>query len=535
MGPKKSAAKPGGKKKPAAKADKGDDDKKEKKGDKKAAAGAGSNAVKELKKEPFTEETACLLIQRIARGMAARRTAGAARAEKEKETLAELEEAALVNQMRYEKKRRDQNSKVKSEKQDKEKAFIELQDRLFTAAFDNEMDDFKQAMKEKADIFKADPEGNYCIGEAAVNGSVDVLKYLIELGADPNIRGAFERTPLWRAAYNSHDEAIQILLNAGADPRLSAQSQTPGELASGKCKEVLDAWDVKKTDAMLARLEQAREEREAARKADAERLAASLEEEVTAVKGRYETGRKHLQHAKCEYERRIYEYDCVYHDAGKTQELRDIALGCVKEAEKNLEKAVKEFDELEHEYLTAKTKMMVHKQEELDEAEPGVEIKFTQVPDIVLSDSRGAYRNSDKWPLVIDYTGRTSVFLRYRNTNVINTMHPHQMEPEQIRKSLLGSLRWGKPMVVDLNDIPLLDHTVEAFNKVAEGLWDKVMKKEIVKDFDFLIKDSDGKEYQRARFNDSMLEEFVVVILTSSRVIEAPLLETFCAFRIECD
>lgn len=47
-----------------------------------------------------------------------------------------------------------------------------------------------------------------------------------------------------------------------------------------------------------------------------------------------------------------------------------------------------------------------------------------------------------RWPLIIDPNGQAATFLRYRDTNYINTLSPAQMEPEKIRMSVLGAVRY---------------------------------------------------------------------------------------------
>lgn len=46
-----------------------------------------------------------------------------------------------------------------------------------------------------------------------------------------------------------------------------------------------------------------------------------------------------------------------------------------------------------------------------------------------------------RWPLVIDPSGQAAIFLRYRDTNFLNTVNPSDMAEETIRLALLGSLR----------------------------------------------------------------------------------------------
>ena len=47
-----------------------------------------------------------------------------------------------------------------------------------------------------------------------------------------------------------------------------------------------------------------------------------------------------------------------------------------------------------------------------------------------------------RWPLIIDPSGQTTIFLRYRDTNYINALNVTEMEPESLRKALIGAIRF---------------------------------------------------------------------------------------------
>ena len=56
---------------------------------------------------------------------------------------------------------------------------------------------------------------------AAGQGRLDIVKYLIEKGADVNFRGKeWGHTPLSEAASRGFDDVIEVLLKAGADPKI---------------------------------------------------------------------------------------------------------------------------------------------------------------------------------------------------------------------------------------------------------------------------------------------------------------------------
>ena len=70
-----------------------------------------------------------------------------------------------------------------------------------------------QAHVERRKIKLADCEdanGNTPMSEAAAGGSADAIRLLVKCGAEPNSKGAFGRTPLYRAAFAGHVEAIQV-------------------------------------------------------------------------------------------------------------------------------------------------------------------------------------------------------------------------------------------------------------------------------------------------------------------------------------
>ncbi len=48
-------------------------------------------------------------------------------------------------------------------------------------------------------------------------GNLDMVRLLIELGADPNAPSAYPLSPLFNASYRGHSEIVEMLLGAGAD------------------------------------------------------------------------------------------------------------------------------------------------------------------------------------------------------------------------------------------------------------------------------------------------------------------------------
>lgn len=56
------------------------------------------------------------------------------------------------------------------------------------------------------------------LSEAACQGHLHVVTFLLENGADPNNVNDVGRSPLWRASFNGHAEVVGTLLEAGGNP-----------------------------------------------------------------------------------------------------------------------------------------------------------------------------------------------------------------------------------------------------------------------------------------------------------------------------
>ena len=60
------------------------------------------------------------------------------------------------------------------------------------------------------------------------------------------------------------------------------------------------------------------------------------------------------------------------------------------------------------------------------------------------------------------------------------------MERNCLRRSLLGAIRYGKPLVIDVMDVDMWDEVEAHFDAVEPGLWRRVMDKSLLKNEGYL-------------------------------------------------
>lgn len=83
-----------------------------------------------------------------------------------------------------------------------------------------EPDIIKKLIEKGADVNKTSPRGNSALRAAAYKDNVEVAKVLINAGAEIDILDEDKETPLHMAAKRNCSKVIPILLNHGANPKL---------------------------------------------------------------------------------------------------------------------------------------------------------------------------------------------------------------------------------------------------------------------------------------------------------------------------
>ncbi|XP_071117230.1 IQ motif and ankyrin repeat domain-containing protein 1-like isoform X1 [Haliotis cracherodii] len=478
------------------------------------------------------------------------------------ELMNKLEKEAFVKLVKMKQEEAERERQIEEEERKKKAEQRKRIKRVLEAAFDGDNDELLAIFREvselddKADVGHdviglairnkhllalvecADANDNSALSEAANGGCADTLCLLLEHGANPNTQGQFLRTPLYRAAFAGHLDACQVLMQHGADPRIyAADGQTPEQVASvdAVC-QFLAAWDICQTEVLLQKLEADKEQRLEEERRVQETVQNKLEDQVRIAQKEYVSKQNQLNRAYCELEKRITEHDTA---AASGFERTDITLNTVHDAELELEVIKIEFDKAQDKL--AFTKMKLREQQMTQTGVnggpgdlPGLKVMVRELNEVLLRDVGNKIKESGKWPLIIDTSGQAAIFLRYRDTNYVNALRPADVEPDRLRIALLGAVRFGKPLVLDMMEIDMFETFSDRMDIIQEGLMASVIDKTILQNHRYLslLKDSDGEEYSKTRFNDLRTQNFRFFIVTKNPFPPEDLMELTFPIRV---
>ena len=397
-----------------------------------------------------------------------------------------LEHEAFLQMIKQEQEKEERKrEKMMKEKQEKlrqekrRKKFLEV-------AFDGNVEELKfiineftqelnsrselDASQKKSLIFKLidskDPNNNTALSEASASGNVEIIRFLLSKSADPNSIGAYNRTPLWRSAFASHLEASQILLENGADPRLyTSDGQRPIDVATNESvKKLLENWNITLTERMLQQIKLATEANIKEQLKSLDAICLSAEKEYENSKKDFEQIKTRLFNCNQELNRLHDEYllnEKMYGDLIEIKEAEkvDLKIKFENARENMVKKRIKYRETL---FDSNKEKKMLKKDltknvealsdydDEDDDNEAVTRMNIKEIDDMILRDLSGLISKSDKWPLIIDQNDQACTFLRYRDCNYINCFDTKNMQMDRFRLALIGSIRYGKPFVLDL-------------------------------------------------------------------------------------
>lgn len=123
------------------------------------------------------------------------------------------------------------------------------------------------------------------------------------------------------------------------------------------------------------------------------------------------------------------------------------------------------------------------------------------------------------------------------DSNYLSALSPRDMEPRRVRRALLGALRYGKPLVVDLADADLWPALEEVFDRVRRGLLATITAGRVRREAEYaaLVEDGDGPEYAVSAFHEDRLARFRLVVCTALRFPDDGLLEAMPVYRVKAD
>ncbi|XP_065184286.1 IQ motif and ankyrin repeat domain-containing protein 1-like [Sycon ciliatum] len=519
------------------------------KGPSKAAAGA--SATKAKANVWTKEDSAARILQCLVRRFLARRKLAGLRLKKQqyKDEMDGIEKEAWRQIMLREQKEAEEQRQREAEERRKRREEANRQKRMLEAAFDGDLEDIAKLFKEVESVATVeakakskdgltrdqmnsyvrnrqtkladceDANKNTPLSEAAAGGSTEAIQVLLKYGADPNSKGGYGRTPLYRAAFAGHLDTVKALLDCGADPRLHAEDGAkPEQIASQDAvRDVLANWDLASTETALSNLSLEREKRD---KAWSELKAAEtkrLTDSILDAEQEHKRWQKELKKAYQELEKRISEHDQLIAE-GKS-DMKDVTLQMIHDAEDHLEMMKMNAQQAQETLQKARLTAREQSQEENPEDLVGLKVVLRELDDVLIRDVGDKIKTSGKWPLIIDETKQVATFLKYRDTNYLNTMRAKDMEANSIRQALLGSLRFGKPTVMDMLDADMWDAVERSFNLVRPGLLSAVMDKSIMKEsvYESLIRKEDGKAYEKTNFMRGRVQDFQFIVITRMR------------------
>jgi ankyrin repeat protein len=113
--------------------------------------------------------------------------------------------------------------------------------KLFAAAWRGEFDLVKEVLDAKVvSVNVVDSDGVSALRFAAQYGHLEITKYLLESGADPNLRAKDGLDPLLSAIDYGHLEIVEVLLSHGADVRTKTKETNAVLLAREKCRRHIE-------------------------------------------------------------------------------------------------------------------------------------------------------------------------------------------------------------------------------------------------------------------------------------------------------
>ncbi|KAI9205924.1 tankyrase [Polychytrium aggregatum] len=413
-------------------------------------------------------------------------------------------------------------------------------------AFDGQTDLLKKLLEEGKIFYDfCDKSGNTPISEAAAGGQCDCIRLLYDYGADINRQCQFKRTPLYRAIFGGHIDAVRLILDLGGDPRIPDEEgqaclKMPCLPEIGK---IVQEWDLSKTDALLQKLEGVKQLKQKELIEKRATQMSQLNQALEDAQKAHAMAQQELSYVYCQLNIRINEHDLLMSE-GKDLSIIKTA---IHEYEDKLDHARAAAKKAGDALSACKEKIELQQQTDAEQTgappgqaapEKGIKCNIKQLEGLLLKpDPRGeVLKSNGQWPLVVDPSGRSAVFLRYADSNILQVLNPQHMDAEKIRIAVIGSIRYGKPLVIDICEVDVSKSIPEYFNRVEKDLYASIVSRSILQNEKYLslCRKGDGDQYKRECFHQRYVENFKFIILTTNRFPSEDLVQAFFPVRVVC-
>ncbi|ELT90080.1 hypothetical protein CAPTEDRAFT_89148 [Capitella teleta] len=268
------------------------------------------------------------------------------------------------------------------------------------------------------------------------------------------------------------------------------------------------------TENFLTKIDVDKEKRAELEKQRREAETELMENRIVEAQKDYEIWRKKVLNCAAELEKRITEHDTAAIQCGMVKP--EITLQVIHDAEADLEIAKMHMEESRN--TLCAIKLQLRQQQAAGEELAGLKVTVKELDDVLLRDVGNVIRECGKWPLIIDPSAQAATFLRYRDTNYLQALNPREMEAEKVRMALVGAIRFGKPLVLDMMEVDMFDTVSARMDEIYPGLMADIMDKSIMKEEKYikLLKQEDGVDYDKNRFNDARTQNFKFFIITKN-------------------
>ncbi|XP_075776015.1 IQ motif and ankyrin repeat domain-containing protein 1 isoform X6 [Pelodiscus sinensis] len=377
------------------------------------------------------------------------------------ELMERLQREAFIAMVKREQEEAERERQKEEEERKKQREIQQRKKRMLEAAFDGDVEEMKAVLKEVSDLDTKNGVGSDEKGKA-----IRLFNHIRMV----ECTDANGNTPLSEAAGGGHPNAIKLLIENGANPNCKIASLD-------SLVAILHYWDISLTELMLQKMEAEQQRRALLEKEEKEAETHRMSEEVEQLAKAQERCNKELQQAYCELNRRITEHDkCQRKQMGNVE----ITLQAINDAEKLVETLRLTAEKAEEKLSLARLQLREQTQKGAGNEFQGLKCSVQELDDVLLKDVGGKIHSDGRWPLIIDPSGQAATFLRYRDTNYLNTLNPNDMNMETIRLALLGALRYGKPVVFDMMEVNMFDAVKRQLEGIETGLAEAILSKKIL-------------------------------------------------------